>query len=275
MPISLAAARQRPGDRRIFATRAGELAVIVRGRGPDVVLIHGITDNADTWRAVHDRLALTARVHAVDLPAQPLTVAQQADAIIAYLEAAGIGRCVVAGNSLGGGVTLGVCFHAPERVQAALTFGSLGTPFPIPPSLGALRYPPSAELMPLVARSAGLGRLFMRDVFHRGFRPSDETVRDYWRYWEIVGRARYIRALMRALDVAEPSAWLPRIATPVHVIHGDRDRLIPVRVGHAIAAALPNAHLTILPGIGHEPQHESIDATCRFIEAAMAQAAAA
>jgi pimeloyl-ACP methyl ester carboxylesterase len=142
----------------------------------------------------------------------------------------------------------------------------------MPLSLGMLRYRPFAELMPRVARSPRLGRLLLRDVYHRGFRPSDEAVRDYWRQWNIAGRPRYIRALLRALDVAEPSPWLATMRLPVHVVHGAVDRIIPVRVGQAIAAALPHATLTVLRGIGHEPQHECADDTVALLEQALAAA---
>jgi pimeloyl-ACP methyl ester carboxylesterase len=275
--LSLEDARRTPGDRQVIETRAGRLGVIVRGSGPDLVLIHGITDNADTWREVQAQLASRARVHAIDLPghglsdipARPLTVAEQASAVVAYLETAGITRCVVSGNSLGGGVTLGVAFQAPDRVAAAVPLCALGTRFPVPFSLGTLRYRPFAECMPLIARSVRLGRLFMRDIFHPGFRPSDETVRDYYRQWPIRGRAPYLRNLLRAIDVAEPTPWLASIRLAVHVVHGEVDRIIPVRVGREIAAALPNAKLTILPGIGHEPQHECVETTCAMLEEAL------
>ncbi|MDX2168528.1 MAG: alpha/beta fold hydrolase [Deltaproteobacteria bacterium] len=271
--ISLDQARRTPGDRRIVETRAGRLGVIVRGSGPDLILIHGITDNADTWRAVQERLAERARVHAIDLPghglsdipARPLTVAEQAAAVVAYLDSAGIARCVVSGNSLGGGVTLGVAHQVPDRVAAAVPICALGTRFPVPFSLGTLRYRPFAELMPVLARRPRVARLFMRDMYNPRFRPSDQEVVDYWSQWLVAGRPQYLRALLRALDVAEPTPWLASIRLPVHVVHGEADRIIPVRVGHAIAAALPNARLTTLPGIGHEPQHECIEETCAIL----------
>ncbi len=278
MMISLDEARRAPGDRQVVETRAGRLAVIVRGSGPDLILIHGITDNADTWRAVQQRLAIRARVHAIDLPGhglsdiptRPLTVAEHAAAVVAYLEAAGIQRCVVSGNSLGGGTTLGVAHQAPDRVAAAVPLCALGTRFPVPFSLGTLRYRPFAELMPIIAGARPrVARLFMRDMYNRRFRPSDEEVTDYWRQWPVIGRPQYLRALLRALDVAEPTPWLASIQLPVHVVHGDADRIIPVRVGHAIAAALPNAKLTILPGIGHEPQHECVNETCAILARAL------
>ena len=95
-------------------------------------------------------------------------------------------------------------------------------------------------------------------------------MRDYYRQWPIRGRAPYLRNLLRAIDVAEPMPWLASIRLPVHVVHGEVDRIIPVRVGREIAAALPNATLTILPGIGHEPQHECVEQTCGMLEEALA-----
>src|SRR4051794_19180224 len=104
-----------------FETRALEL----EGGGPPLVLLHGFSDSADTWRLVLDRLGRREqRAVALDLPgfaaAAPLDpkrpVLEQLDAFTAAAVAYAGDGAVVAGNSLGG-----VCaIRAAQREDLAL-----------------------------------------------------------------------------------------------------------------------------------------------------------
>lgn len=51
-------------------------------------------------------------------------------------------------------------------------------------------------------------------------------------------------------DRFDTLAKASRLALPTLVVHGDADPVIPVAMGRKVAAALPNAELTIVPG-GH------------------------
>lgn len=274
---TLADARAAVPPAELVQTRTWRLRVRVTGTGPDLVLIHGVTDNGATWDETLPELAATARVHAIDLPGHglsdiprsPLRVAEMAAAVSDYLDVAGVGRCVVAGNSLGGGVTLMLAAREPERVRAAVPIGSIGTRFPMPPGLQLLRLPGVASTMPAISHRPRLRRLVMRDTFHRGFVPSEESMERYWAGWRVRGRPPYVRDLLRALDVAEPQPLLAGLRMPVHVVHGDEDRIIPVRIGHEVAAAIPGARLTVLPRIGHEPQVEVPATTVAIIRDAL------
>ncbi len=275
---SLVDARTGVPETDLVQTRTWRLRVRVTGAGPDLVLIHGVTDNGSTWDETLPALAAIARVHAIDLPGHglsdiprsPLRVAAMAAAVADYLDAAGVGRCVVAGNSLGGGVTLMLAAREPDRVRAAVPIGAIGTKFPMPPGLGMLRLPGVAALMPGVSFRRGLRRAIMRDTFHRGFVPSEESMERYWEGWRVRGRPGYVRDLLRTLDVAEPAPLLAGLRVPVHVLHGDDDRIVPERVGREIANAVPGARLTVLPRIGHEPQLEAPEATVDVIRDALA-----
>lgn len=275
-------ARSSPGAHALVATDTGTVAAVVSGdRRPDVpevVLVHGVTDTAATWRSVQPALASETRVHAVDLPGhglsdlpdRPLTVAEMADAVSAYLDAADVASVVAVGNSLGGGVTLGLCARDRARVRAGVLLGSIGAPSKIPFPLTLLRRRPFAELMAWVI-GAPLRRLLMRNSFGPGFRPDPDYVTAYYEAWRIAGRGPAIRELMRSLDVAEPRPWLESIEVPVHLVHGELDRLVPTRVAREIAAALPDGRLTVLDGIGHVPQLECPDRTIEVIRTALAR----
>ena len=274
--IPLERARSSPGRRTLVPTAAGLIASITSGETrpdlPELVLVHGVTDTADTWRSVEAPLSADTRVHSIDLPGHglsdfpthPPTVAEMADAVIAYLDEVGVRSAVVVGNSLGGGVALGLCSRDPSRVGAGVTLGSIGTPFPIPFPLRLLRHRPFGEAMAWVV-GRPLQRLVMRDSFAPGFHPDPQDLANYFAGWRVAGRGAAVRALMRAVDVGEPQPWLGSVEVPVHVVHGELDRVIPSSVAHVLVDGLAQGRLTILDGVGHEPQHECPDRTIAIV----------
>lgn len=76
-------------------------------------------------------------------------------------------------------------------------------------------------------------------MFDRGIHPA--------------GAARQIAAIATARD---RTAELGQIRVPVTVIHGDQDPLVNVSGGRATAAAIPDAELMVLPGMGHDLPRE-------------------
>ena len=69
----------------------------------------------------------------------------------------------------------------------------------------------------------------------------------------------YISALMRVIDVGEPLPWLPAIAERVHVMHGTRDRMVPMAAAARVAHA--SQRRTIRPRCwSHLPQHDATEA---------------
>jgi len=96
------------------------------GSGPPIVLLHGIGLDREVWAPVVPLLAADHEVVAVDLPgfgaSAPLAGAPTVAALANAVEALGLERPLVAGNSLGGGIALelgargwasGVCAISP------------------------------------------------------------------------------------------------------------------------------------------------------------------
>ncbi len=263
LTVSLGEARA-SATGELVRTAFGDLHVVVRGAGPALVLVHGVTDSSSTWHAVQAGLAGEARVLAIDLPGhglsdipkKPLSIAEMGSAVVEVLRVMDVRGAVVCGNSLGGGVVIAVAQQAPERVRALVPLCSLGAPFRMPFDLGLLRFRSIARTIPWIGARPRLRRFMMRSAYHRGFVPSDEDLDRYFAGWRVRGRARYVAALVRSVDVAEPHGWLASLAVPTHVVHGDEDRLIPPFVARELAARIPGARLTIMPRTGHEPHVE-------------------
>ncbi len=102
------------------------------GSGPPIVLVHGIAVSSRYMVPVAEELAPFASVHAPDLPgfgrsAKPrrtLTVPELARALLAWLDAAGLERPLLLGNSLGCQVVVDLAAREARRggQRLALTF---------------------------------------------------------------------------------------------------------------------------------------------------------
>ncbi|WP_299831062.1 alpha/beta fold hydrolase [uncultured Roseobacter sp.] len=103
---------------------AGALAYCAEGRGPAVVLIHGVGLRAEAWNAVSKALAPDFTVYTLDMPghgASPLAGAAQLNDYVARvltfihtLDA----PIYFAGHSMGAMIAVEVAAQAPEKVAA-------------------------------------------------------------------------------------------------------------------------------------------------------------
>jgi pimeloyl-ACP methyl ester carboxylesterase len=83
-------------------------------------------------------------------------------------------------------------------------------------------------------------------------------------------------ALQRAHLLAEIEALYPhypQITAPTEIVHGDRDTTVGLSIHAApLARDLPEARLTVLPGVGHMPHHAAPDQVIAAIDRAAARA---
>lgn len=97
----------------------------IAGRGPAILLIHGIGDNSTTWKPVHSHLARRFTVIAPDLlghgvsdkPRADYSVAAYANGIRDLLSVLDVDKVTVVGHSLGGGVAMQFAYQFPQLVD--------------------------------------------------------------------------------------------------------------------------------------------------------------
>jgi pimeloyl-ACP methyl ester carboxylesterase len=252
------------------------LLVHYRDQGPSsdplpLVLIHGTSASLHTWEGWATELARTRRVISFDLPGFGLT-GPSADGdyrderYVAFvrqlLSRLGIGRAIVGGNSLGGGVAWQLALAAPDLVAGLILVDATGYQFE----------PESLPLGFRIARTPGV-REFMRWVLPR--RAIEDSVIDVYgdrhrvsaalvdRYYELTLREGNRVALMQRMDqmTAGPVQRLPEIKVPVLILWGGKDRLIPPVWAEKFKQAIPGSRLVMFPSLGHVPQEEDPAAT--------------
>ena len=115
--------------------RVGRLDIryVRKGQGPTLVLVHGLASSIYTWSEVIEPLSRSFDVIALDLPgfggsSQPadLSFEELSGALPGLMDALGITRAHLLGNSLGGAVSLLVAARQPARVDHVVILDSAG-----------------------------------------------------------------------------------------------------------------------------------------------------
>lgn len=243
------------------------------GTGPPLVLLHGVGDNALDWQWVIPELASTHCVYAPDLPgsggsAKPATdysPAYFARFVAEFLDALGVSRTAVVGNSLGGLVGLHLALSHPERVTALCLVASAGLGPEASFALRSLNLPGYGRLTvswgkrrPGAAqRAAGRAGL----IFARLRRVSREWLKEQYRLAKLPGFLEAQLAATRSQVGLRGQREilldrLPHLRLPTLIVWGTRDRVLPHSQAQAAVARLPESYLELIPDCGHLPQVE-------------------
>ena len=248
------------------------LHYVMEGRGPAVILVHGLGGFAESWRHNIPALARVATVFAVDLPgfgrsSKPparYRLADSARALHGFVQAMGLGRVALIAHSLGAAVALTYALTHPPRVERLALIGGM-----VPGATYRLSLPYRLAAMPVLGEALALCgcvplyRAAIARCFHR---PVPEEIEFLVRegYAERTGpaaKAAYLATLRDIRrDIVEHAAdyrrALARLEPPVLLIHGRQDRVIsPAHCAEA-ADALARARVRWIEACGHFPQIE-------------------
>lgn len=235
------------------------------GDGPPVLLLHGSGPGVTAWanwRLTIPVLGRHFRVVAPDIVGfgftqRPADVTYDLGTWTAHavgvLDALGIERAHVVGNSFGGALAMSLAIHHPDRVARLVLMGSVGVPFAITPGLDAVwGYEPS------VAAMEGLLHLFAYDRaligpdlarlrYEASMRPGVQEAY----------RAMFPDPRQRALDaMTHPVVAIAAITAPTLVVHGRDDQVIPLQNAFDLLGLIDDAQLHVFGRCGHWTQLE-------------------
>jgi len=247
---------------------------------PAIVLIHGLQDEADTWRHVFEPLAQTNRVIAFDLPGfgrsdkarRSYGVPFFVEAVVALMDALKIGHATLVGNSMGAMIAETIALtHAARASRLVLVDGTI-----------------HIVKRPTTNHSLLTQLLFLPRVDKRNFetlrRDPDtayDTLRPYYaalsqlpeadrvflhqrvneRVWDEEQRlaSLSVQQELPKFFIGQARNLTKRIAkspVPTTVIWGDHDHIIDIENGRARAALQPGTRLITIEGAGHLPHQE-------------------
>jgi pimeloyl-ACP methyl ester carboxylesterase len=253
---------------------------------PVVVLLHGLGDEADTWRQVIPALRADYRVLAPDLPGfgrsglpnRPLTVPFFAETILALLSELQIEQVVLSGHSTGAIIAHHLALTHPERVKRLVLIGgsllagktrlNAGLLLFLIPGLGertytGLRRDPQAAYRSLEGyyhRLADLPAAERDFLFQRVNQRvwSDQQRKGFFSTFRNL--ARWLPAQQKGLP-EQLRGW----EIPTRLVWGEHDGIVPASSAAALQALIPNAELTLVTGAGHNVQQEQPEAVIAAI----------
>ncbi len=273
---------QRPHGRppllRIHEVRAGKarISTLTAGDGIEtVILIHGLGSNKTSFYETVSALTPRYTVHAIDLPGfgssskplrAPYDAAWFARSVGRFMDAMGIERAHLVGNSLGGRIAIEVGLREPRRVQ------SLSLLCPSMAWRRRRQFVPLVKLLrpELAAIPHTFGNALVRQQFWSMFsRPerihpsaADVAVEEFLRTYRSVNARVAFHAAARHIYLEEPTGprgfytRLRELEPPAMFVWGDEDPLVPQGFSRYVSDALPESRQVVLEQCGHVPQVE-------------------
>lgn len=220
------------------------------GSGFPVVLVHGIPTSAELWRRVVPlvkgarSMALEMRGYGESMDARKgrdISVAAQAERLLAWLDAIGITRAILVGHDLGGGVVQIAAVSRPSIAAGLLLTNCIAyDSWPIP-SVKMMR-----AMGPLIRRlPQWIVKAMVTPLFLRGHDDGDiarESLDIHWSRYAARDAGSALIDQMNALDVNDTlriAGDLPKLrGTPARIIWGAADAFQKVSYGERLAADL-------------------------------------
>lgn len=248
------------------------IAYLDEGGGPPVILVHGFGGSMWQWEYQQAALASHYRVITLDLPGSGLSdkpeLAYTPDEMVAFfrgfMDALGIQKASLVGNSMGSGLVIGTALTHPERVDRVVLISGLpkGVREKLTGRLIRRAVETSAPVWLIRFGNWLAGRWVTEDVLK-------EIVHDHSRLTPAVIERSYqnrqrphlippLMAMARTLPQWEKgfARRIGEIRQPTLVIWGEQDKVFPPEVGRELQATITGASFALIPKAGHMPQWE-------------------
>jgi len=266
-------------ERAEVSLHGHRVSFTIAGRGPAVVLIHGVAGRAAQWDQIVGLLAENHMVVAPDLlghgesakPRGDYSLGAHASGIRDLVVGLGIEHASVVGHSLGGGIAMQFAYQFPERCERLALVSSGGLGGEVHPLLRAATLPGSEIVLPLLAhpRVVEVASLLPRALGQVGLRTRPdltEMARGYQSLSKAAARSAFIHTLRSVIDPtgqridASDRLYLAS-QMPTLIVWGLRDRIIPVEHARPAHEGMPGSRLELFEQAGHFPH---LDDPLRF-----------
>ncbi len=251
---------------------------------PLLVCVHGLGGSLVNWAALAPLLIPRCRVLALDLAgfgrtrsgSRSTSVHANQRLLDGFLATICTGPVILVGNSMGGLISI---LQAAERpgsvaglvlVDPALPIGLSARPDPVVlATFAAFAVPAVARRLLALRRSTSSAETAANDLLRLccadASRVPDDVVRQHVEVAEHLRQHEDVDAELMA--AAQSLMWVladrghyqrlqRSLTVPVLLLHGDRDRLVPIASARAAARANPSWRFEVAEGVGHVPQLE-------------------
>jgi pimeloyl-ACP methyl ester carboxylesterase len=226
--------------------------------GRAVVCVHGMGQSSYIWQAVIEALPPGWQGYALDLlgfgnsdkPESGYSIGEHASSVSQFIDGLPQREVIVAANSLGGVVAMTLALQRQARLKG-MVLAATGARVRDPQGLVAYRE--HISTMPMTPENL---RSIARNYSHKQL---DDDILE--RLASEIGKAKreaMLETMTSSLDT-DLLADLGGIEIPILVIQGMEDKGRPPADGLAIARAVKDGRLLVLPAVGHSPMLDAPD----------------
>ncbi|MBP5119435.1 alpha/beta fold hydrolase [Pseudomonas protegens] len=230
-------------------------------QAPVILLLHGLSADKSIWLRFARHFNRDYRLLIPDLGGhgetayaahQDYRVPAQAQRLLRLLDACGIQRVQVIGNSMGGYIAAWLAAHAPQRISGLALFDPAGVEAP---ETSDLQHLLEQGKNPFLVRSrADFQHFYSLTMAAPPWVPEAVLAAIAERYQARRGQLARIFAELQASPPMEPE--LAKIQAPTLLLWGREDRLLHPSSAQVWAKGLPQAQVQLWEGIGHMPMVE-------------------
>jgi pimeloyl-ACP methyl ester carboxylesterase len=252
------------------------------GQGAPLVLVHGFGADKDNFTRAARTLTPHYRVIVPDLvgfgesshlPDADYRYAAQAERLHAFVQALGLTRIDIGGNSMGGAISLSYAAQHPQDVRSLWLIDSAGIP-EAPPSELAKILAAGGRNPLMVETREDYPRMLAFALVDKPWIPGNvmNVLAD-----ERIANAALERKVFAQIATDSVSDAISGLLVPTLITWGADDRVIDVGTVAILHRKLPRSQVTVMPHVGHAPMIEKPAQTAedyiRFREALAHEAA--
>jgi len=227
----------------------------IHGKGPALLVLHGLFGSADNWSSLGKRWATGFEVHLIDLRNHGRsphflshTYSDMAQDLVEYLQHHNLASAYVLGHSMGGKAAMTLACMAPDSVRAMLVA-----------DIGPWAYPIHHAAILQAMQQLNPGQFSQRKEAEAAFALSglDAGTRLfllknlYWKGQILAWRLNLNTLAQHMEEVGKPLSAQARYTGPTLFVRGEHSNYIPLQSEPLIQAHFPNAKLQTLPAAGH------------------------
>jgi len=270
---------------RTVNTPAGplRLAVIEKGKGRPILLLHGFATSSYTWRSIIPALAQNYRVIAIDLRGfgasdKPIddhySIKDQTEAVEAFIEQENLRDLTIIGHSFGGGITLSLALDAERerhsRIRNIVLIDTVAYRQPLPIFFRVLQVPMLGDVgMALVPPEVQAGQ-GLRLAYYDKDKITPQDIAEY-------ANTLYSPAAKHALtktieqiipdNIDEIALRYKTVKMPALIVWCQEDKVVPVGLGFRLHEDMLSSEFALFTHCGHMPQEEKPEDTLAAIQA--------
>lgn len=243
---------------------------------PPLLLIHGLLASTDAYEKVRSKLADKYHLFILDLPGHgysdkrddfSMTLEDQAATVAAFMEAVGLNTCSVAGQSMGGGISLVFAARYPQKVDKLIVIDSICYPFKMPFKGRLATIPLLGWLLVNKVYNRKIMEAFIKDdVYFDGSQAADHEIDMMYAHFNTpAARRAAFRALKHLADPSFLGAEIKKIRAKTLIIWGAEDQINPVALADRLAADISGSQKLVIERCGHLPMNEAPEAFCNGV----------